>query len=112
MKRQPSRAPSPTPTAFSGISNYRNDSYRSVRDKPAVPAVPTVDYRLVSRTHYDELGRYLAAYLAKCPFNQKSFDLRFSDFFPLHLRSSAQLSFHRKTKAYATYHSAIPRAVH
>ncbi|KIK09299.1 hypothetical protein K443DRAFT_83444 [Laccaria amethystina LaAM-08-1] len=72
MKRQPARAPSPTPTAFSGISNYRNDSYRSVRDKSAVPAVPTVDYRLVSRTHYDELGRYLAAYLAKSLPNSRS----------------------------------------
>lgn len=64
MNRQPSRAPSPTPTAFSGISNYRNDSYRPIRDRNA-PAVPTIDYRLVSRTHFNELSRYLAAYLAR-----------------------------------------------
>lgn len=65
MKRgQPPRAPSPTPTAFSGISNYRTDSYRPIRDKN-VPAVPAIDYRLISRTHFDELSRYLASYLAR-----------------------------------------------
>jgi len=65
MKRQPSRAPSPTPTAFSGISNYRTDSFRPAKDGKGVPAVPTIDYRQVSKTHYGELGRYLANYLAK-----------------------------------------------
>lgn len=66
MKRQPSRAPSPTPTAFSGISTYRNDSYRArTKDVPALP----IDYRSVSRTHFDELNRYLADYLAKGPVN-------------------------------------------
>ena len=64
MKRTPSRAPSPTPTAFSGISNYRTDSYRPVRDTKGAPAVPTIDYRQVSRIHYTELGKYLASYLA------------------------------------------------
>jgi hypothetical protein len=58
---------SPTPTAFSGISNYRNDSYRPIRDKN-VPAVSTIDYCIVSHTHFDELSRYLAAYLAKSAF--------------------------------------------
>ncbi|TFK44453.1 hypothetical protein BDQ12DRAFT_673015 [Crucibulum laeve] len=71
MRRQPSRAPSPTPTAFSGISNYRTDSYRPIRDNN-VPAVPTIDYRQVSKTHFDELGRYLAVYLAKAPANSRS----------------------------------------
>ncbi|KAF9460746.1 hypothetical protein BDZ94DRAFT_1265413 [Collybia nuda] len=71
MKRQPSRAPSPTPTAFSGISNYRTESYRPIRDK-SVPAVPSIDYRLVSKTHFDELSRYLAAYLAKAAPNSRS----------------------------------------
>ncbi|KAG5645418.1 hypothetical protein DXG03_006242 [Asterophora parasitica] len=71
MKRQPARAPSPTPTAFSGISNYRTDSYRPIRDK-TVPAVPQIDYRLVSKTHFDELSRYLAAYLAKSPPNSRA----------------------------------------
>ncbi|KAF8160871.1 hypothetical protein B0H34DRAFT_765957 [Crassisporium funariophilum] len=72
MKRQPSRAPSPTPTAFSGISNYRTDSYRPIRDLKGAPAVPTIDYRQVSKTHYAELGRYLASYLAKVPPNSRS----------------------------------------
>ena len=65
MKPSPrSRAPSPTPTTFSGISNYRTDSYRPIRDKNA-PAVPTVDYRQISKIHFDELSKALAAYLAK-----------------------------------------------
>lgn len=63
MKRTPSRAPSPTPTAFSGISNYRTESYRP-RDLKGAPAVPTIDYRQVSKIHYGELGKYLASYLA------------------------------------------------
>lgn len=71
MNRQPSRAPSPTPTAFSGISNYRNDSYRPIRDKNA-PVVPTIDYRLVSKTHFNELSRYLAAYLSRATPNSRS----------------------------------------
>ncbi|KAF8629906.1 hypothetical protein AX15_003258 [Amanita polypyramis BW_CC] len=71
MKRGPSRAPSPTPTSFSGISNYRNtDSYRSANKN--APAVPTADYRSVSKTHFDELSRYLAVYLAKSPPNSRT----------------------------------------
>ncbi|XP_006460875.1 hypothetical protein AGABI2DRAFT_221147 [Agaricus bisporus var. bisporus H97] len=68
MKRQPSRAPSPTPTTFSGISTYRSDSYRARKDAPALP----IDYRSVSRVHWDELNRYLADYLAKAPPNARS----------------------------------------
>jgi protein SPA2 len=67
MKPSPrSRAPSPTPTAFSGISNYRTDSYRPIRDKNAPPSVPSIDYRQVSKVHFAELNRALQAYLAKC----------------------------------------------
>lgn len=66
MKRNPSRAPSPTPTAFSGISNYRSESYRPLREKGNnLPAVPSLDQRIVAKTHFDELSRYLAAYLAR-----------------------------------------------
>ncbi|CAA7259162.1 unnamed protein product [Cyclocybe aegerita] len=72
MKRQPSRAPSPTPTAFSGISNYRTESYRPSRDGKGQPPVPTIDYRQVSKTHHEELGKYLASYLAKAPPNSRS----------------------------------------
>lgn len=67
MKRaqqQTTRVPSPTPTTFSGISNYRTDSYRPI-NKSSLPAVPPLDPRMVPRTHFDELSRYLAAYLAR-----------------------------------------------
>ncbi|KAG9220958.1 hypothetical protein CCMSSC00406_0002442 [Pleurotus cornucopiae] len=71
MKRNPSRAPSPTPTAYSGISSYRTDSYRPIRDRN-VPSVPTIDYRMVSKVHFEELSSYLAAYLARSPPNSRS----------------------------------------
>jgi Spa2 Homology Domain (SHD)-containing protein len=58
------RAPSPTLTSFSGISNYRTESYKPLRDKSAVPTPPVDSYQ-VARTHYDELSKYLSAYLAK-----------------------------------------------
>jgi hypothetical protein len=69
------RAPSPTPTAFSGISSYASQSYRPIRDKSisnTTPAVPNLDARVVARTHFDELSRYLAAYLARAPANSRS----------------------------------------
>ncbi|KZP11245.1 hypothetical protein FIBSPDRAFT_899136 [Athelia psychrophila] len=78
MKRNPStpRAPSPTPTAFSGISAYKNDSYRPIngggKSNNSAPAVPSLDPRIIARTHYDELSRYLAAYLAKAPAGSRS----------------------------------------
>ena len=62
IKRNQGRAASPTPTAFSGISNYRTESYRP---KGNAPAVPQIDYRQVSNVHFLELSSYLAAYLAK-----------------------------------------------
>ncbi|KAF7321396.1 hypothetical protein MKEN_00660100 [Mycena kentingensis (nom. inval.)] len=65
------RAPSPTGTSFSGISNYRTESYRPIRDKN-VPPLPPIDYRAVSETHFHELDRYLAAYLAKAPPNSRT----------------------------------------
>ncbi|KAH7907886.1 hypothetical protein BJ138DRAFT_1116316 [Hygrophoropsis aurantiaca] len=66
------RAPSPTPTTFSGISNYRTESYRPIKDKGNVPAMPSLDPRVIARTHFDELSRYLAAYLARSPVNSRS----------------------------------------
>ncbi|KAJ7690687.1 hypothetical protein B0H17DRAFT_584572 [Mycena rosella] len=71
MKSSRSRAPSPTGTSFSGISNYRTESYRPLRDKN-VPPVPPIDYRTVSQVHFNELDRYLAAYLAKAAPNSRS----------------------------------------
>ncbi|KAJ6558466.1 hypothetical protein DFH09DRAFT_1279888 [Mycena vulgaris] len=70
MKSTRSRAPSPTGTSFSGISNYRTESYRKI-DKN-VPPLPTIDYRTVSEVHFNELDRYLAAYLARAAPNSRS----------------------------------------
>lgn len=58
------RAPSPTLTAFSGISSYRTDSYKPLRDKSST-STPPLDPHQVARTHYDELSKYLSSYLAK-----------------------------------------------
>ncbi|KAL4071264.1 hypothetical protein V8B97DRAFT_1962186 [Scleroderma yunnanense] len=69
MKR---RVPSPTPTSFSGISNYRTDSYRPIKDQPNAPTVPSLDPKSTARTHFIELSQYLAAYLAKAPPNSRS----------------------------------------
>ncbi|KAJ7350358.1 hypothetical protein DFH08DRAFT_861178 [Mycena albidolilacea] len=71
MKSNRSRAPSPTGTTFSGISNYRTESYRPLRDKN-VPPMPPIDYRAVSEVHFIELDRYLQAYLAKAAPNSRS----------------------------------------
>jgi hypothetical protein len=63
-----SRAPSPTYTTFSGISNYRQSSSANSFRKPGggnVPPVPAVDGRLIARAHFEELSRYLAEYLAR-----------------------------------------------
>ncbi|KAI6131244.1 hypothetical protein EDD17DRAFT_639635 [Pisolithus thermaeus] len=74
MKRNQSsgRASSPTPTTLSGISNYRTDSYRPIRDQTNVPSVPPPDPKAIARTHYVELSHYLAAYLAKAAPNSRS----------------------------------------
>ncbi|KAL6304991.1 hypothetical protein BKA93DRAFT_731941 [Sparassis latifolia] len=65
MKRSgSSRVPSPTNTTYSGISNYRSESYRPLRDATPGP-LPNADPHTVARIHFDELSRYLAAYLAK-----------------------------------------------
>ncbi|KAI0629097.1 hypothetical protein C8Q77DRAFT_1145039 [Trametes polyzona] len=65
------RAASPTNTTYSGISNYRTDSYRPLpNSSPAQAASP--DPRTIARTHFDELNSYLASYLAKEPANSRS----------------------------------------
>ncbi|OCH92044.1 hypothetical protein OBBRIDRAFT_774139 [Obba rivulosa] len=72
MKRSGStRASSPTNTTYSSISNYRTDSFRPLRDTPPTSYSPT-DPRTIARTHFDELSRYLASYLAKEPANSRS----------------------------------------
>lgn len=70
MKRAgSSRVPSPTNTTYSGISNYRTESYRPLRDNPP-NSFPPADPRSVARAHFEELSKYLATYLAKGPFNR------------------------------------------
>ncbi|OJT10034.1 hypothetical protein TRAPUB_13486 [Trametes pubescens] len=65
------RAASPTNTTYSGISNYRTDSYRPLPNNSAAQfAAP--DPRTVARVHFDELNSYLASYLAKEPANSRS----------------------------------------
>lgn len=67
MKRAGStRAASPTNTTYSGISNYRTESYRPLRDAPS-SQYSNADPRTVARIHFEELSQYLAAYLAKGP---------------------------------------------
>jgi hypothetical protein len=77
----PSRAPSPTYTTFSGISNYRESSGANSFRKGSggganAPPVPTVDSRLIARVHFNELTRYLSDYLARGSFPSlaRSFD--------------------------------------
>jgi protein SPA2 len=58
------RPPSPSNTNFSGISNYRSESYRPIRDRE-VPAVPQIDSKKVARVHFDELSLFLSSHLAR-----------------------------------------------
>ncbi|KAF8551020.1 hypothetical protein OG21DRAFT_1543551 [Imleria badia] len=72
MKRNQLWASSPTPTTFSGISNYRTESYRPLNDQGSMPGMPSSDPKVIARTHYNELQQYLVAYLAKSPANSRS----------------------------------------
>ena len=58
------RASSPTNTNFSGISNYRSESYRPIRGGE-VPAVPQIDSKKVARVHFEELQSFLSSHLAR-----------------------------------------------
>ncbi|KAJ7768161.1 hypothetical protein DFH07DRAFT_954735 [Mycena maculata] len=69
MKPARFRPSLPTVTSFSGISNYRTESYRPIRYKNPVPAI---DYVAVSKIHFIELSFYLAAYLADAEPNSRS----------------------------------------
>ena len=51
---------SPTNTTYSGISNYKTDSYARQNQSDAKPQ----DTREIARVHYRELRVYLASYLA------------------------------------------------
>jgi hypothetical protein len=56
---------SPTNTSYSGISNYRTDSYKPIRDTKGAPAVPPIDARIIAKIHYDELSLFLDSHMAK-----------------------------------------------
>ncbi|KAI5118308.1 hypothetical protein M0805_006476 [Coniferiporia weirii] len=72
MKRAPSaRGPSPTNTMYSGISNYRSDQYKPLRDKSRAPSV-TVDPRAIAKVHYEEMASYLENHLAREPANARA----------------------------------------
>lgn len=62
------RATSPTNTTYSGISNYRTDSYKPLLRDASSKDYSNLDPRAVARTHFEELSQYLAAYLAKGTF--------------------------------------------
>ena len=69
MRRNGStRATSPTNTTYSGISNYRTDSYKPLGRDPSSKDYSNIDPRAVARSHFEELSQYLAAYLAKGVF--------------------------------------------
>ena len=59
------RASSPTNSTYSGISNYRTDSYKPLMRDPPSKEYSNPDPRAVARVHFEELSQYLAAYLAK-----------------------------------------------
>ncbi|EJD07954.1 uncharacterized protein FOMMEDRAFT_138038 [Fomitiporia mediterranea MF3/22] len=72
MKRVMSgRAPSPTNTTYSGISNYRSDQYRPLREKSRTPSGP-IDPKAIAKIHYEEMASYLENHLAKEPANARA----------------------------------------
>ncbi|KAH9889560.1 hypothetical protein C8Q73DRAFT_766336 [Cubamyces lactineus] len=64
------RASSPTNTTYSGISNYRTESYRPLPNNSTNQS--SSDPRAIARIHFEELSKYLASYLAKEPANSRS----------------------------------------
>jgi hypothetical protein len=67
------RASSPTPTSYSGVSNYRSDTYRPTRDREGSTLSPPVpssgrdggkgntssESRAIAKLHWDEIGLFL-----------------------------------------------------
>lgn len=62
MKPQLPHIPSPTLIASSAFSTHPNDQFKQ---RAAAPLALSVDFRAVSRIHYDELHSFLTEYLAK-----------------------------------------------
>ncbi|QRW12767.1 hypothetical protein RhiLY_11766 [Ceratobasidium sp. AG-Ba] len=74
----PRRAPSPSAsTTYSGISNYRSESYRTgptptASPRPGAPNAQGPDPRVVARTHYEELKRSLQDHMLREPQNSRA----------------------------------------
>lgn len=64
------KAPSPTNTSYSGISNYQSSNYRRAEPMPQLPDLQ--DGRQVARQHYEELQLFLGSHLAREPANSRS----------------------------------------
>ncbi|KLO10315.1 hypothetical protein SCHPADRAFT_906964 [Schizopora paradoxa] len=73
MKRNPSlaRAPSPTNTTFSGISNYRAEPFKQLQ-KPRAPVLSLAESRAIARLHFEEISSYLDGHLANEPANARA----------------------------------------
>jgi len=57
------RPPSPSNTTFSGISNYKSESFRTINRPPAVPAI---DARKIARIHFEEIQIFLGELAKGC----------------------------------------------
>lgn len=57
------KAPSPTNTSYSGISNYQSSNYRRAEPMPQLPDLQ--DGRQIARQHYEELQLFLGSHLAR-----------------------------------------------
>ena len=101
------RAPSPTLTSFSGISNYRTDPYKPLRDKSSLSS-PSPDSYQVARTHYDELSKYLSSYLAKGSISSLS-PFHSLTFIPFR---TCKLSFNSTTETHEAYTPAVPGIIY
>lgn len=100
MKRAPSaRAPSPTNTTYSGISNYRSDQYKPLLNKARIPSLST-DLRGIAQAHYNEMAMYLENHLAKGPqaFQFQNIILTIYELEPANARQSAREKLTRLTR--------------
>jgi hypothetical protein len=102
------RAPSPTLTAFSGISSYRTESYKPLRDKSSA-STPPIDSHQVARTHYDELSKYLSSYLAK---GSMSLAISVSTFSRSSFCRTRQLALNSTTKTHEAYTPTVPGIIY
>ncbi len=104
------RVPSPANSTFSGISSYRTDSYRPLRDR-SLNSSATVDSYQVACAHYDELSRYLAAYLAKGSISPLSSPTLSHDHHCLRFRTG-KFPLNGTPETHQAHSPAVPRAIY